>query len=488
MGEAGPEGAVPRKPPIDELRRIVGDEHVLSTHGETVGYECDGLTHLRSQPVAVVLPASTEEVGAVVRALHEAGVPFVARGAGTGLSGGALCPSGGVVVETARMKRIVEVDPSNRFITVECGITNAAVSEAVRPYDLFYAPDPSSQIACTIGGNVAENSGGPHCFKYGATVRHVRAMTVVLPDGTVTKVGSTLADVPGLDLVGILVGSEGTCAIVTEATLLLTPIPESVETLLVSFESVEAACEAVQRIISSGLEPSALEILDRLTIEAVESSVFAAGYPREAGAVLLMEFDGSAAQTSETADEVAAICREVGTLSLERAEDDEHRMKIWRGRKGSFGAMGRMAPDLYVQDAVVPRSRLPEVLAKVIEIGQRYDIRLSNVFHAGDGNLHPNVSYDRRDEDETRRVVAAGQEILQVCVDAGGSLSGEHGVGIEKRDYMPFVFTENDLDKMRAVRDAFNGASLLNPHKVLPSTRSCVEAKRGMLEFEEGVA
>ncbi|MFG0317035.1 MAG: FAD-binding oxidoreductase [Planctomycetota bacterium JB042] len=472
-------------PPLDALRSIVGDAHVLSTAGETFAYECDGLTHLRSRPVAVVLPASTDEVARVARVLHDAGVPYVARGAGTGLSGGALCPEGGVVVETARMKRVLSVDAGNRIAVVECGVTNAAVSAAAAPHGLFYAPDPSSQIACTIGGNVAENSGGPHCFKYGATARHVRGLTAVLPDGEVIRVGAAHGDAPGYDLVGLLVGSEGTCAIVTEATLLLTPRPERVETLLAAFESVEVACEAVRRIIGAGIEPSALEILDRLTIEAVEASVFAAGYPKDAGAVLLLEFDGSAVATDEAAGRGEALCRELSALSLERARDEEQRLKLWRGRKGAFGAMGRLAPDLYVQDAVVPRSRLPEVLAAVIEIGRRYEIRLSNVFHAGDGNLHPNVSYDRRDADETRRVVEAGREILRVCVEAGGSLSGEHGIGVEKRDYMTFVFSEDDLAKMRAVRDAFNPTSLLNPHKVLPTTRSCVEAKAGMLELAE---
>lgn len=470
-------------PPYDALRRIVGEANVLTTSGETFAYECDGLTHLRQRPVAVVLPASTDEVAAVVRVLHDAGIPFVARGAGTGLSGGALCPEGGVVVETARMKRVLSVDPSNRVAVVECGVTNAAVSGAAAPHGLFYAPDPSSQIACTIGGNVAENSGGPHCFKYGATVRHVLALTCVMPDGEIVRVGAAHGDAPGLDLVGVLVGSEGTCAIATEATLLLTPRPEQVETVLAAFPTVEVACEAVRRIIGAGLEPSALEILDRLTIEAVEASVFAAGYPRDAGAVLLLEFDGSTFATGDAAAHGERLCRDLGALSLERARDEAHRVRLWRGRKGAFGAMGRLAPDLYVQDAVVPRSKLPEVLAKVIEIGRRFDIRLSNVFHAGDGNLHPNVSFDRRDADETRRVVEAGREILKVCVDAGGSLSGEHGIGVEKRDYMHFVFDEADLDKMRAVRDAFNPTSLLNPHKVLPSTKSCVEAKRGMLEF-----
>lgn len=467
---------------LRRLRDIVGTEHVLVAKEQTFAYESDGITHLRSRPAAVVLPGSTEEVAAVVKVLAAGNVPFVARGAGTGLSGGALCPPEGVIVETARLRRVLSIDVANRFAVVECGVANAAVSVAARPFRLFYAPDPSSQVACTIGGNVAENSGGPHCFKYGATARHVLGLRCVMADGSIVDVGSPCGDDPGLDLVTILVGSEGTCAIVTEATLKLTPLTELTETLLAAFPSVETACEAVQRIIASGLEPSALEILDRLTIEAVEASVYAAGYPRDAGAVLLIEFDGTTPAVETSADRVATLCSALGALSLDRARDDAARLKLWKGRKGAFGAMGRLAPDLYVQDAVVPRSKLPEVLKRVVEIGVEYRVRLSNVFHAGDGNLHPNVSYDRRDADETRRVIAAGKAILEVCVAAGGSLSGEHGIGVEKRDYMDLVFSENDLSKMRAVRDAFNTNGLLNPHKVLPSTRSCVEAKAGCLE------
>jgi len=473
--------------PLEQLQQVVGADHVLSTPSEMFVYECDGLTHLRSRPGAVVLPATTLEVSAVVGLLASANVPFVARGAGTGLSAGALCPEGGVIIELVRLNRVLAVDGGNRLAVVECGVTNAAVSAAALPYGLFYAPDPSSQIACTIGGNLAENAGGPHCFKYGSTARHVQALTAVLPDGQVARYGSMLADEPGLDLVGLLVGSEGTCAIMTEATLKLMPIPEAVETLLAAFDSVERACDAVRRIIARGLEPSALEILDRLTIEAVEASVYAAGYPRDAGAVLLVEFDGGAEQVREAADRVEELCAGMETLSLERARDEQHRLRLWKGRKGAFGAMGRLAPDLYVQDAVVPRSRLPDVLAQVIEIGREYGLKLSNVFHAGDGNLHPNVSYDRRDPDETRRVIEAGARILKACVDAGGTLSGEHGIGLEKRDYMHYVFNEDDLDKMRQVRDAFNRRSLLNPDKVLPATRSCVEArsKPGSLDLPE---
>jgi glycolate oxidase subunit GlcD len=470
---------------LPRLAAIVGAENVLASRELTYAYECDGLTHLRSRPAAVVLPASTAEVAAIVRLLAGAGVPFVARGAGTGLSGGALCPRDGVVIETARLRAIRRIDPDRRLAEVECGVTNAAVSVAARPFGLFYAPDPSSQAACTIGGNVAENSGGPHCFKYGATARHVLGLEVVLPDGEILVTGSPLGEEPGLDLTGILVGSEGTCGIVTAATLRLVPLPESTVTLLAVFATVEIACAAVTRIVASGLEPSALEILDRLTIDAVEASVYAAGYPRDAGAVLLIEFDGAIAATSASATRVESLCRELAALRVEQARDEASRLKLWKGRKGAFGAMGRLAPDLYVQDAVVPRSKLPQVLAQVVAIGAKYRIRLSNVFHAGDGNLHPNVSFDRRDEDETARVVAAGKEILAACVAAGGSLSGEHGIGVEKRDYMPMVFTPESLDKMRAVHDAFNPRGLLNPDKVLPATRSCVEAKGSRLALDE---
>lgn len=470
---------------LDRLRAIVGEDNLLTTRAETFTYECDAITHLRQRPVAVALPRSTAELAAVVRYLADIDCAFVARGAGTGLSGGAIPPAGGVVVETARMRRVLEVDRWNRTARVECGVTNAAVSTAARPHGLFYAPDPSSQVACTIGGNVAENSGGPHCFKYGATARHVLGMTAVLPDGEIIEIGSAVGDPIGLDLTGILVGSEGTCAIVTEVLVRLTPTPSCVETLLSSWPDVEAACAAVKAVIEDGLEPSAMEILDQLTIEAVEASVFAAGYPKDAGAVLLVEYDGEAEEVGDGADRTEELCRKLGSISLERARDATHRLRLWKGRKGAFGAMGRLAPDLYVQDAVVPRSRLPDVLRRVVEIGREHQIRLSNVFHAGDGNLHPNVSYDRRDADETARVILAGKAILQACVDAGGSLSGEHGIGVEKRDYMHFVFDEPDLAKMRAVRDAFNPRSLLNPGKVLPSTRSCVEAKAGALFFDD---
>ncbi len=466
----------------ERLAAIVGAEHVLGSAEQTFAYECDGLTHLRARPSCVVLPGSTREVAEVVKVLAASGIPFVARGAGTGLSGGALAFDSAVVIETARMNRLLSIDPYNRLARVECGIANAAVSRAAAPHGLFYAPDPSSQVVCTIGGNIAENSGGPHCFKYGATARHVLAVTAVHPDGTIEEFGSPLAEPPGLDLCGLLVGSEGTCAIVTEATLKLMPLPESVETLLAAFRSVEDACEAVRRIVARGLEPSALEILDRLTIEAVERSVFAAGYSRDAGAVLLVEFDGGAVEVAQNAMDVEALFRELAALTIERARDATQRAKLWKGRKGAFGAMGRLAPDLYVQDAVVPRSKLPEVLAEVVRIGRELDLRLANVFHAGDGNLHPNVAFDRRDADEARRVVEAGARIFAACVAAGGSLSGEHGIGAEKRDSMHLVFTDDDLAKMRAVRDAWNGDSLLNPHKVLPTTHACVEARGASLE------
>ncbi|MBI4882345.1 MAG: FAD-binding protein [Planctomycetes bacterium] len=455
--------------PLERLRRIVGAEHVLLAPEEMFAYECDALTWLRRRPAAVVLPGGTAETAEVVAALSEAALPFVARGAGTGLSGGALCPEGGVVIETARMKRLLSLDPWNRFALVECGTPNAEVSRAAEPHGLFFAPDPSSQNVCTIGGNIAENAGGPHTYKYGATARHVLALTAVLPDGRVLRTGSPLADPPGYDLAGLLVGTEGTCAIGTEATLKLTPLPRAVETLLFAFRGVADACSAVQRVISSGLEPCTMEVMDGATIAAVEASVNAAGYPRDAGAVLILEFDGGDAAVAESAERAERLCRELEVLACERARDRAHRLKLWKGRKGAFGAMGRLAPDLLVQDAVVPRSRLPEVVARVLEIGREHGIRMSNVLHAGDGNLHPNISYDRRDADETRRVLAACAGILQACVEAGGTLSGEHGIGLEKRDYMSLVFGEEDLERMRAVRDVMNGRSLLNPDKVLPA-------------------
>jgi len=457
------------------LREIVGQARCLAKREELLVYQCDGLTCHQADPHAVVFPESREEVQGVVRACVEAGVPFVPRGAGTGLSGGALADAA-VVIECSRMRRILEIDAENRRARVEPGVANAEVSKAVATHGLFYAPDPSSQLVCTIGGNVAENSGGPHTLKYGTTTNHVLALELVLPDGRCVELGVPTGFASGYDLVGAVVGSEGTLGVVTAATVRLLPLPERVETLLGIFPDVVSACRAVGDIIQAGLVPAALEIVDRRTIAAVEASAYAAGLPTDAGAVLLVELDGPDVSLSRQLEQVRRLAAGAGASSVEVARDEAERQRFWRARKGAFGAMGRLAPDLYVHDAVVPRSRLPEVLEGVCAIGDRFGLKLSNVFHAGDGNLHPNISFDRRDPDELQRVFAAGAEILALCVAAGGAITGEHGIGIEKRDFMGLLFSEADLDAMRRLRSAFDPELRCNPNKLLPTPRFCTEA------------
>ncbi|MEE2677105.1 MAG: FAD-linked oxidase C-terminal domain-containing protein [Myxococcota bacterium] len=461
---------------VDALRAIVGEEACLARDEELIVYECDGLTLDPERPGAVVLPANRDEVVAVVKACREAGTAFVPRGAGTGLSGGATPRDGAVVIECSRLDRIRSVDVENRTAVVEPGVVNLDLTRAVEAFGLFYAPDPSSQLVCTLGGNIAENSGGPHTLKHGTTTNHVLALELVLPDGEVVQLGSATGVVHGYDLVGAVVGSEGTLGVVTAATVRLTPAPERVETLLAVFPDVVSSCRAVGAIVQSGLVPAALEIVDRRTIAAVEDSVYAAGLPRDAGAVLIVELDGPACALDPQVERVRELAGDAGATRVEVARDEAERQRFWRARKGAFGAMGRLAPDLYVHDAVVPRARLPEVLEQVCAIGDRYNLKLANVFHAGDGNLHPNICFDRRDPDELERVVAAGEEILRTCVAAGGVITGEHGIGSEKRDHMGLVFRDADLESMRYLRAAFDPDGVCNPGKVFPSTRFCAEA------------
>ena len=467
------------------LRDIVGEEGCLTRHEELFVYECDGLTLEGQIPSLVVFPAYTREVVEIVRACVEANRPFVPRGAGTGLSGGAHPVEGAVVIECSRMNRVLNVNAEDRIAVVQPGVVNADLSRAVSEHGLFYAPDPSSQLACTIGGNVAENSGGPHTLKYGTTTNHVLAVELVLPDGDCVRLGSPSGGAPGYDLLGVVVGSEGTLGIVTEVTVRLVEIPEDVETLLAIFPDTVSACRAVGRIIRSGLIPAALEIVDQRTIAAVEDSVYAAGMPRDAGAILIAELDGDSCSLPAQVQRVRESASAEGATEVAVAADDAERARFWRARKGAFGAMGRLAPDLYVHDAVVPRARLPEILEKVCEIGDRYQLRLSNVFHAGDGNLHPNISFDRRDPDELRRVLAAGKEILEACVATGGVITGEHGVGSEKREFIHLVFGETDLDAMRRVRDSFNPDGLCNPEKIFPTTRFCAESNPKARGYDE---
>lgn len=445
---------------------------------ELATYAQDGLpTHI-SSPGAVVIPGTRAELIAVLRLLHRRGVPFVARGAGTGLSGGAVARGDSVIIGLTRMNRILAIDPEQRRAVVEPGVVNARLTDATLRHGLIYAPDPSSQTACTLGGNVAENAGGPHCLKYGVTTNHVVAAEVILPDGSAVRLGSRSGDAWGPDLVGLFVGSEGMFGIASEITLRLVPAPTAIRTFLADFASVRAASEAVSAIIATGIVPAALEMMDQVCIQAVEASIYAAGYPTDAAAVLIVEVDGADETVGADAAVVEPLLRTHGARSVRSAADALDRARLWQGRKKAFGAMGRIAPDLAVQDAVVPRSRLPDVLDDVAAIGRRHDLLVSNVFHAGDGNLHPNISFDRRDRDRAERVHRALSDIMAACVAAGGTLTGEHGVGSDKRDYMPMIFDAVTLDAMCQVRRVFDPAERANPGKVLP-VRACREWRAG---------
>lgn len=459
---------------LRQLQTILGSEGMIADKNRRIPYECDGLAFEREIPELVLLPASTEELQACMRVLHKNGIPVVPRGAGTGLTGGATPVEGGVVIGLARMRRILELDPVNRHARVEAGLVNVDITRASDPHGLFYAPDPSSQTACTIGGNVANNAGGPHCFKHGNTSRHILGLKIVLADGELLDLSEPELDPEGYDLLGLFIGSEGMFGIATEVTLRLTPKAEVTETLLAVFPDLDQACDTVSDIIAEHWEPSALEIMDQLTIQAVEASVFSAGYPPEAKAVLLIEVEGSRAECEANVEGVEAIARRHGVMEWRRAESEKERKKLWAGRKGAYGAMGRIAPDLYVSDVVVPRTKLRQLVRATTDICERHALKITNVFHAGDGNLHPNISYDRRDEDQLRRVLAAADEIMQVCIAAGGTLSGEHGIGLEKREQMPMYFEPADMNAMLAVRDAWDPDGIMNPGKMIP-IRACNE-------------
>lgn len=461
--------------PYAELARVIPKERLITDPSELRSYECDGLPLHKMPPGAVTLCASRDEVVSVVRWCNDHGVPFVPRGAGTGLSGGATPAVRCVVIDVNRMRAIQTIDTENRFAVVEPGLINMRLTDAVGADNLHYAPDPSSQKACTIGGNVAENSGGPHCLKYGMTTDHVLGLEVVLPDGEIVELGGPHAENPGYDLVGLFVGTEGTFGIVTGVTLRLTANPQSVRTYLAIFDAMNQACRSVSSIIREGVLPAALEILDQPTIRAVEASVFRAGYPQDAAAVLLIELDGFEAGMDEDEAKIRRIVGENQALEFRVAVDEAERAKLWKGRKGAFGAMGRVSTDLYVLDGVVPRTRLESVLEEIYDIARRYKLTLSNVFHAGDGNLHPNISYDGRDLEERARVLEAGREILAACVNAGGSISGEHGIGLEKMEFMPLLFTEEDLQIQVDLRHSVDPRELSNPCKIFPDSRTCNE-------------
>ncbi|HEY2772885.1 MAG TPA: FAD-linked oxidase C-terminal domain-containing protein [Candidatus Binatia bacterium] len=461
---------------VDAIREIVGPRGIVDGASARKVYECDGYTLEKSVPRLVVLPATTEETSRVVSVLAGAGIPFVPRGAGTGVSGGCLPLQSAVMIGTSRLRRIRSIDVEARTAEVEAGVVNLEVSRAVDAHGLYYAPDPSSQSACSIGGNVAENSGGPHTLKYGVTVNHVLALEVVLPDGRVIWLDREY-DAPGYDLVGIFTGSEGTLGLVTAARVRLMRKPESVTTLLAVFPGVAQASRAVSAIIAAGIIPAALEMMDALVIEAVEAA-YHFGFPAGAGAVLLIELDGIAAGLDALAARVHDCCTREGASEVKRAAGEEERALLWKSRKRAFGAMGRLAPAYCTQDGVVPRSRLPEIVAKIAEVASRYHLRIANLMHAGDGNIHPLVLYDEDVPGEVERVLAAGNEILTACIELGGSITGEHGIGIEKMALMPKSFTAPTLAAMEDIRTAFNPRGLCNPGKILPSSRTCVEVRR----------
>jgi glycolate oxidase len=459
---------------VGELRALLGEAHVISDPDRLRTYDCDGLTGWRALPELVALPGSAAEVQAVVRICHRERVPWVARGAGTGLSGGALPVAEGIVVSVARMNRILEVDLPSRRVVVEPGVTNLDVTRAVAAAGFFYAPDPSSQQVCTIGGNVAENSGGAHCLKNGFTVNHVTGLDVVLPDGELVELGGMSAEQEGYDLIGAFVGSEGTLGIATKVALRVVRAPEAVTTLLAAFAAAEDAATAVSDVVAAGILPAAIEMMDRLTIEAAEQA-FHPGYPTGADAVVLVELDGVDVQVAEDAAAVDRICRDAGAFEVRIARDEDERALLWKGRKGAFPAMGRVSPDYYVQDGVVPRTRLPEVLRRIDELSREHGLRVGNVFHAGDGNLHPLVLYSAA-AGETERAKVLAEEILAACLDAGGSLTGEHGIGVDKACSMPKMFSERDLAAFERLRRAFDPYGLANPGKVVPTPRLCGEA------------
>ena len=458
---------------VGRLRRICGDEHVLVDPDQLYTYASDGLTHYHVVPPVAVLPGSSEEVEQILAACHELRVPWVARGSGSGLSGGALPIDDGLLIALSRMRRILEVDLDNHRVVVEPGVTNIAVSHAVAP-DFFYPPDPSSQVVCSIGGNVSENSGGAHCFKYGFTTNYVTGLRVVLPDGQAVELGGTTVESPGYDLLGAFVGSEGTLGIATRVTLRVMPAPEAIKTLAAFFASVHDAGEAVSAIVRGGTVPGAIEMMDSLSIQASEQMANA-GWPKDAGAALLVELDGAEAELDAHFDEVEQLCREHGATDLRVARDATERELFWRMRKAAFPAAGRISPHYFVQDGVVPRTKLTDVLGRIEALSREYGLKVANVFHAGDGNLHPLVCYDGHAEGEAERAEELSALILDACLDAGGSLTGEHGIGVDKKKHMTRMFEEPDLAAFQKLRCAFDPDGLANPGKVMPSPRLCGE-------------
>ena len=471
----------------ERLRPVLPPGGVITDPAELATYECDGLAYYRTRPGLVVLPETTEQVAAVVRACADAGVPFVARGSGTGLSGGALPRADGVLVVTSRMRQVISVDAEAERAVVQPGVINLQVTREAAPHGYYYAPDPSSQQVCSIGGNVAENSGGAHCLKYGFTTHHVLGLELVTPQGDVVRVGGAAPEQPGYDLLGVLVGSEGTLGVATEVTVRLTREPEAVRTLLAGFHHTDDAGATTSAIIAAGVVPAAIEIMDALAIEAAEQAV-GCGYPEGAGAVLVVELDGPSGEVEAQLVTVQQLCREHGCFELRIAADDAERALIWKGRKSAFAAVGRISPDYIVQDGVIPRTSLPEVLRAIDALARAEEpagavpgdggsrVRVANVFHAGDGNLHPLVLFDSAVPGQAEAAERVSGAILDLCIERGGSITGEHGVGADKARYMPRMFTDDDLDTMQLVRCAFDPAGISNPGKVFPTPRLCGEA------------
>jgi glycolate oxidase len=466
------------KPIIKQFEAVVGKNGVVQRREELLTYECDGLTSYRQRPALVVLPRTTEQVAEAVKICDQNQIPWVARGAGTGLSGGALPVENCVLIVTALMKRILDVDLENQRIVVQPGVINNWVTQAVSGAGFYYAPDPSSQIICSIGGNVAENSGGVHCLKYGVTTNHVLGLKLVIPDGSIVDVGGPIPEMPGYDLTGIFVGSEGTLGIATEITLRILKTPESICVLLADFNSIEEAGAAVADIIGSGIIPAGMEMMDNLSINAVEDVVATGCYPRDAVSILLVELDGLEVEVATNKQRVAELCKKNGARNITTASDPETRLKLWKGRKAAFAAAGHMSPDYFVQDGVIPRTQLADVLKEIEALSEKFGYRIANVFHAGDGNLHPLILYDNSVAGALEKVEELGGEILRLCVKVGGSISGEHGIGSDKKCFMPDMFSEADLETMQWVRQVFNPKGLANPGKIFPTPRTCGEAAR----------
>ncbi len=474
---------------LSSLRSILGGDSLIEEQEELTAYECDGLSAHRSIPMLVALPETVEQVQQILKLCYQHSVPVVARGAGTGLSGGAQPLENGLLLSLARFSRILDIDADNRCATVQPGVRNLAISEAAKPYGLYYAPDPSSQIACTIGGNVAENSGGVHCLKYGLTVHNVRKLRVICIDGEMLTIGSDALDTPGYDLLALMNGSEGLLAIIVEVTVNLLPIPPTARVMLAAFDDAENAGEAVSGIISSGIIPAGLEMMDNLAIRAAEDFVHA-GYPTDAAAILLCELDGTAEEVLHDIEKVEQILQQHHCTATRLSSNEEQRMQLWAGRKAAFPAVGRLAPDYYCMDGTIPRHRLPEVLRRINELSQQYELAIANVFHAGDGNLHPLILYDANIGDQLQRAERLGSKILQLCVEVGGTITGEHGVGSEKIDEMCIQFKPLELQQFHAIKAAFDQHGLLNPGKAVPELHRCAElgamhVHNGELPFPE---